>query len=76
MVYKENLQKLLKQKIMIPFLKTETLRKISFLQDKVHQNIYNDFTIYNNIIKNNNIFVGTNSELEDLKELYSLLNIV
>ena len=69
-------KKLVKQKIMIPFLKTETLRKISFLQDKVYQNVYNDFTIYDNIIKNNNIFVGIDSELEDLKELYSLLNIV
>lgn len=73
MVSKENLQKLSKQALVKTFLYDDAIRKINFLEDKVIGKTHEDFKQFDKIITNNNIFVGVDSELDNLKELTSLL---
>lgn len=75
MVSKENLQTLIKTQALIkPYLQKEGLRKMEYLNDYViSQNTHEDFERFNNIINTHNIFYGTDSELDNLKELVNLL---
>lgn len=76
MVNKENLQKLSKQTLVKTFLINEAMRKINFLEDKVLGKTHKDFKQFDKIISNNNIFVGSDNELYNLKELTTLLEAI